>query len=198
MCNDKLIGAYVFGAANETAVDYDGHGSHTASTSGGNVVNDVMVTTDAGFVTPPFDISGVAPHANVISYLGCCTLSGLTAAIDQAIADEVDAINYSIGSDAPSALWSDFDAVGFLNARAAGIFVATSNGNAGPGFATTGSPADAPWILSVGASTHNRHNGNILTGLTRGDATSLAGHPRKVGYRRACNADSDHLRRDGG
>ena len=179
VCNDKLIGAYVFGAANETAVDYDGHGSHTSSTSGGNVVNDVVVTTAAGFVTPPFDISGVAPHANIISYLGCCTLAGLTAAIDQAIADEVDAINYSIGSDSPSALWSDFDAVGFLNARAAGIFVATSNGNAGPGFATTGSPADAPWILSVGASTHNRHNGNILTGLTRDDATTLPAIPGK-------------------
>src|SRR5690606_11816664 len=124
--------------------DYDGHGSHTASTSGGNVVQGVIVETPT-ITTEPFDISGVAPHANVISYLGCCTLSGLTAAIDQAIADEVDVINYSIGSSAPSQLWSDFDSVGYLNARAAGIFVATSNGNTGPGFATTGSPADAPW-----------------------------------------------------
>ena len=116
--------------------------------------------------TPPFDISGVAPHANVIAYLGCCTLGGLTASIDQAIADGVDVINYSIGSSAPSALWDDFDTVGFLNARAAGIFVATSNGNDGPLPATTGSPADAPWLMSVGASTHNRHNGNTLTGIT--------------------------------
>lgn len=114
---------------------------------------------------PPFDISGVAPHANVITYLGCCSLSGLTASIDQAIADSVDVINYSIGSSDPSNLWNDFDTVGFLNARAAGIFVATSNGNDGPGFATTGSPADAPWITSVGASTHNRHGLNTLTNL---------------------------------
>ncbi len=168
-CNDKLIGAYVFGNANpngNSALDYDGHGSHTASTSGGNDVNGVAVTTAAGFTTPPFDISGVAPHANVISYLACCTLSGLTAAIDRAIADEVDVINYSIGSDAASAPWDDFDTVGFLNARAAGIFVATSNGNSGPGSATTGGPADAPWLTAVGASTHNRHNGNVLTDLT--------------------------------
>lgn len=163
-CNDKLVGAYVFGALNDTAVDYDGHGSHTSSTSGGNVVNDVVVETPT-FTTPPFDISGVAPHANVISYLGCCSVSGLTAAIDQAIADGVDAINYSIGSSAPSQLWDDFDTVGFLNARAAGIFVATSNGNAGPFEATTGSPSDAPWITSVGASQHDRNNGNILTDL---------------------------------
>jgi uncharacterized repeat protein (TIGR01451 family) len=167
-CNDKLIGAYVFGGANpngNSALDYDGHGSHTSSTSGGNVLNDVIVESPT-ITTPPFDISGVAPHANVVSYLACCTLAGLTAAIDQAIADEVDVINYSIGSSAPSALWDDFDTVGFLNARAAGIFVATSNGNDGPGVATTGSPADAPWITSAGASTHNRHNANALTGLT--------------------------------
>ena len=129
------------------------------------MVTDVVVEAPT-LTTPPFDISGVAPHANVISYLACCTLSGLTAAINQAIIDEVDVINYSIGSSAPSALWDDFDTVGFLNARAAGIFVATSNGNDGPGDATTGSPADAPWLTSAGASTHNRHNGNVLIGLS--------------------------------
>ena len=166
-CNDKLIGAYDFivDPVVDSARDYDGHGSHTASTSGGNVVDDVVVTTASGFVTPEFDISGVAPHANVIAYRGCCSLSGLTASIDQAIADEVDVINYSIGSSAPSAAWDDFDTLGFLNARQAGIFVATSNGNDGPNDATTGSPADAPWLTSVGATTHNRHNGNILTDL---------------------------------
>ncbi len=165
-CNDKLIGAWTFVAGQPRAVDYDGHGSHTASTAGGNVVGDVVVTAASGFVTPAFEISGVAPHANIIAYLGCCSLGGLTASIDQAIADGVDVINYSIGSSAPSELWTDFDSVGFLNARAAGVFVATSNGNDGPGFATTGSPADAPWIISVGASTHTRYNSNVLTGLT--------------------------------
>ena len=161
-CNDKLIGAYNF-VNTAPAYDYDGHGSHTSSTAGGNVVRGVTKTVDG--TDHSFDISGVAPHANIISYLGCCSLSGLTAAIDQAIQDEVDVINYSIGSDAPSALWSDFDTVGFLNARAAGIFVATSNGNSGPLDATTGSPADAPWIISVGASTHDRYNQNVLTDL---------------------------------
>lgn len=170
-CNGKLIGAYGFlSAADRSALDEDGHGSHTASTSGGNVVDDVTPTAPEGTNPPTFDVSGVAPHANVISYRGCCTTAGLTASIDQAIADGVDVINYSIGSSSPSDLWNDFDALGFLNARAAGIFVATSNGNDGPGFATTGSPADAPWLTSVGASTHNRHMLNTL-----GDLTSSAG-----------------------
>ncbi|WP_369372045.1 S8 family serine peptidase [Promicromonospora sp. Populi] len=166
-CNGKLIGAYGFLTAEDrSALDENGHGSHTASTSGGNVVDDVTPTASPGTTLPTFDISGVAPHANVISYRGCCTSAGLTASIDQAIADGVDVINYSIGSPSPSDLWNDFDAIGFLNARAAGIFVATSNGNDGPGFATTGSPADAPWLTSVGASTHNRHALNSLIDLT--------------------------------
>jgi uncharacterized repeat protein (TIGR01451 family) len=177
-CNGKLIGAYGFLTADDrSALDEDGHGSHTASTSGGNVVDDVTPTAPEGTNPPTSDVSGVAPHANVISYRGCCTTAGLTASIDQAIADGVDVINYSIGSSAPSDLWNDFDALGFLNARAAGIFVATSNGNDGPGFATTGSPADAPWLTSVGASTHNRHAFNTLTGLTSsaGDLGDLTG-----------------------
>ena len=140
------------------------------------MVNDVVVETSA-VTTPAFDISGVAPHANIVSYLGCCTPAGLTAAIDQAIADGVDVINYSIGSESPSDAWDDFDTLGFLNARAAGIFVAVSNGNAGPGAGTTGSPADAPWLTSVGASTHNRYNGNVLTDLTgsNGPLADMAG-----------------------
>jgi hypothetical protein len=66
----------------------------------------------------------------------------------------VDAINYSIGSPSPSDLWNDFDTVGFLAAREAGIFVATSAGNDGPGFATVGSPTmrtrrDVPRTVSL-------------------------------------------------
>ncbi|HSQ68504.1 MAG TPA: S8 family serine peptidase, partial [Steroidobacteraceae bacterium] len=37
-----------------------------------------------------------------------------------------------------------------------GVFVATSNGNSGPGPATTGGPASVPWLTSVGASTQPR------------------------------------------
>jgi uncharacterized repeat protein (TIGR01451 family) len=161
VCNDKLIGIWDFLGEGDGGIDYDSHGSHTASTAGGNFVDDVEISTGV-----TFDISGVAPHANIVSYLGCCSLAGLTGSIEQAIIDGVDAINYSIGSSSPSAAWDDFDSVGFLNAREAGIFVATSAGNDGSGIDTVGSPADAPWLTSVGATTHNRWNGNSLTGLT--------------------------------
>lgn len=166
ICNDKLIGAYGFVTQDDfTPIDDDGHGSHTASTAAGNVVLDAEVIGDG--IRTERAIAGVAPHANIISYKVClttagCFLSSITAAIDQAILDEVDVINYSIGSPSPSDLYNEADTIGFRNARAAGIFVASSAGNAGPGEATVGSPADAPWITSVGASTHDRMFANRL------------------------------------
>ena len=183
-CNDKLIGAWGFPTVNGgDPTDYDGHGSHTASTSAGNVV------LNAPIIAPTFtfsrDISGVAPHANIIAYSGCCTVSALTAAIDQAILDGVDVINYSIGSEAASSVWTDFDTVGFLNARTAGIFVATSAGNSGPGAETVGSPADAPWLTSVGASTHDRLLLNVLGNMSGGSTTppaDLAGKSITSGF----------------
>src|SRR4029453_16962554 len=63
----------------------------------------------------------------------------------------------------PSALAADADAVAFLFAAQAGVFVATSAGNAGQGAATVGSPADAPWVTAVGASTHSRRFNNTVT-----------------------------------
>ncbi|MCP5094156.1 MAG: S8 family serine peptidase [Chloroflexi bacterium] len=171
-CNDKLIGAWGYTSVNGgDPTDYDGHGSHTASTSAGNFVT---ATVNAPTFSFTRDISGVAPHANIIAYSACCTLSGLTAAIDQAIADGVDVINYSIGSELASDVWNDFDTVGYLNARAAGIFVATSAGNAGPGPETVGSPADAPWLTSVGASTHDRKLHNALINMSGGNTTPPA------------------------
>ena len=175
-CNDKLIGVYDFTTTpGFTGEDGNGHGSHTASTAAGNVV-------DASLVTPTTTInrriSGVAPHANIIAYracqeltgtagLGSCLLSALVASINQAVLDDVDVINYSIGGGSADP-WTDADALAFLNARRAGIFVSASAGNEGPGPGTIGSPSDAPWTLSVGASTHDRKFVNALTAMTGG------------------------------
>ena len=102
-------------------------------------------------------ISGIAPRAHVVAYKGLGYLGGYTsdlaAAIDQAVADGVDVINYSIGGGAagPGA-----DEIAFLFADDAGVFVATSAGNSGPGAATLGNPGTMPWITTVGANTQNR------------------------------------------
>lgn len=171
LCNDKLIGAWDYTGTPEKGEDDDGHGSHTSSTAAGNVLYNVPF--EFGIVFS--QISGVAPHANIIMYDTCiadqgCPGAGLIAAIDQAVADGVDVINYSIGGGANDP-WNDADSQAFLNARDAGVFVATSAGNDGPGASTIGSPANAPWLLSIGAATHNRTFLNDLASMSGGGTT---------------------------
>jgi subtilisin family serine protease len=156
--------------------DYGGHGSHVASTAVGNVLLNVAESlpelneerssgVPTGFV---FDqISGVAPRANLISYQACyggradagdtygdCPSAAILASIESAIQDNVDVINFSIsGGGNP---WNDPADRAFLNARNAGIFVATSAGNSGPD--AESSEKNAPWYTSVAASEHGRQN----------------------------------------
>lgn len=163
-CNNKLLGArayldtykLVFGDLTageyDSARDDDGHGTHTASTSAGNA--GVAATI---FGIPRGTISGIAPRARVIAYKGLGEQGGfnsdLAAAIDQAVADGVDVINYSIGGGASL---GGADDIAFLFAADAGVFVANSAGNEGPNPGTIGGPASVPWLTSVGASSHSR------------------------------------------
>ncbi len=162
-CNNKLIGARqmlatyraLIGAEPfeyDSARDENGHGTHTASTSGGNAdVEASIFGVDRGIV------SGIASRAHIVAYKGLGTLGGfgsdLASAIDQAVFDGVDVINYSIGSGSFAVGPDD---VAFLFAADAGVFVATSAGNTGPGAATLGSPSSVPWLTTVGASTQAR------------------------------------------
>ena len=170
-CSTKVIGARYFldgfgpdqigtAATGEyvSPRDGDGHGSHTASTAGGNV--DVPATisgVDFGA------ISGVAPAAKIAAYKVCwsgpdptdtiddgCADTDILGAIDQAISDGVDVINYSIGGGPAQTTFSPTDEA-FLGAAAAGIFVAASAGNAGPTESTLDNAS--PWITTVAAST---------------------------------------------
>jgi subtilisin family serine protease len=176
-CNNKLIGArdmrtlyrtFIGPEVYNSARDYDGHGTHTASTAGGNEGVAAEI-----FGVPRGAASGIAPRAHIAAYSACgslgCFGGDLADAIDQAVADGVDVINYSIGGgaglDGP-------DDIAFLFANAAGVFSATSAGNSGPGAGTVGSPANDPWVTGVGASTHNRaHEGSAALG----DGTTVTG-----------------------
>lgn len=179
-CNNKLIGARYFlsgfgkhGIIHDdfkSARDSEGHGTHTASTAAGNAgVKASIFGIDRG------TISGIAPRARIAVYKGLWnTGSGYTtdlaAAIDAAVGDGVDVINYSIGSDSPS--FDSADAIAFMFANAGGVFSSVSAGNAGPGAETVGSPAAAPWVMTVGASTQSRS----FTGSVRlGNGVSYAG-----------------------
>ncbi|MEM7083137.1 MAG: S8 family serine peptidase [Pseudomonadota bacterium] len=173
-CNDKLIGAHDFVDAvqseegNDGPEDENGHGSHTASTAGGNFVDTVF---DAPTISLNLGISGVAPHANVIACDACytnsagqglCPGSATSACVNALIADGVDVINYSIGGGVNP--WSDTVSQGFLSATDAGVYVAASAGNSGPGASTLGH--QEPWVSTTGASTHDSGaRGNALIGL---------------------------------
>lgn len=170
-CNNKLLGARFFvdgfTAAGLvpgeflSARDNDGHGSHTGSTAGGNA----KVKAEIG--DEKFGrVSGMAPRARIAVYKVCwngsnpppgfgagCASSDSMAAIDQAVADGVDVINFSIGGASTS--FSGPDDIAFLFAADAGVFVATSQGNSGPDAGTTGTPAGVPWVTSVGALADN-------------------------------------------
>lgn len=172
-CNNKLIGARYFSAGFssvypiQTALgefisprDADGHGSHTASTAAGNEgVTAVLSGAEVGTV------SGIAPRARIAAYKVCwnssyvspagvnergCFFSDSMAAIDQAVVDGVDVLNYSIGNS--TAINTPVYNAS-LRAAQAGVFFAASAGNSGPGAATVSNIA--PWIATVAASTYD-------------------------------------------
>ncbi len=173
-CNNKLIGARYYKDAFETVYDVqyalgetasprdsDGHGSHTAGTAAGNEgVTAVRFGTDIG------TLSGIAPRARVAMYKVCwnsdyvtpegddeagCFYGDTMAGIDQAVADGVDVINYSIGGSRTDLTIPPTAAM--LRAADAGVFVSVSAGNSGPTVETVGTPA--PWVMSVAASTYD-------------------------------------------
>ncbi|HAX95887.1 MAG TPA: hypothetical protein DCY35_05120, partial [Prolixibacteraceae bacterium] len=105
-CNNKLIAAYNFFTPGQPPVDTDGHGSHTASTAGGNAHTASFSIGTTDYNIP---IQGVAPRANIVAYKVCdpgCPGSASIASVNSAILDDqVDVLNYSIsGSDFP---WTD-------------------------------------------------------------------------------------------
>ena len=151
---------------------HGGHGDHTSSTSAGNAGNPANV---GGTVLG--QASGMAPRARIASYKVCftfvnaaatdgsgsqntCMQSDSMAAIDQAVKDGVNVINFSI-SGATNTL-NDVVEQAFLRASNAGVFVAAAAGNSGPAD-TVNHPS--PWLTTVAASTHSRvFDGNLTLG----------------------------------
>ncbi len=193
-CNQKLIGARYYNAgfggnAGITTAfpsdfisprDTNGHGTHTASTAGGNA--NVATTGPAAVFG---SISGIAPRARIAVYKVCwggndggCASTDSVAAIDQAVADGVDVINFSISGTSTN--FRDPVEIAFLFAADAGVFVAASAGNSGPTTSTVAHPG--PWLTTVAAGTHSRNgegsatlgNGVTYTGASLATAVGSA------------------------
>ena len=110
----------------------------------------------AGVIAANGRMTGVAPEATIIAYRalgpgGMGTTEQVVAAIEQAIKDQVDIINLSLGNnvngpDLPLSVALD-------NAVDHGVVAVTSSGNSGPNIWTVGSPGTSSKAISVGAST---------------------------------------------
>ncbi|XP_062154118.1 cucumisin-like [Alnus glutinosa] len=158
-CNNKIIGAQYYSSSGEFEVtdiksprDTDGHGTHVASTAGGNVVNMASVQ-GIGLGTA----RGAVPSARIAVYKVCwtigCSDADILAAFDDAIADGVDIITISVGGSTGS-YFTDSISIGAFHAMRNGILASTSAGNRGPGLATITN--FSPWSLTVAASTIDR------------------------------------------
>lgn len=176
-CNNKLIGAYDFTdtyksllglkvSEYSSARDANGHGTHTSSTATGNGAVSANV-----FGVPHGTVTGIAPRAHVIMYKVCndagCYQSDSLAAIEQAILDEVDILNFSISGGADP--FQDIVEQAFSVAYENGVFVAASAGNSGGALNTVAHRG--PWTTTVAASTSNRQFMSTVT--LAGDEESL-------------------------
>ncbi|XP_048227839.1 subtilisin-like protease SBT1.8 [Ricinus communis] len=164
LCNKKLIGARYFVKGHKRATqskeivssrDYDGHGTHTASTVAGSpVANASMFRYARGTAR------GMAVRARVASYKVCwstgCLQSDIVAGIDRAILDGVDLLSLSLESRAsqPLPYYADPIAIGAFSAMEAGILVSCSAGNRGPEKSSVSNVA--PWIMTVAAGSIDR------------------------------------------
>ena len=158
-CNNKIIGARTFDSPTVSVTaagavppsDDDGHGTHTASTAAGNFVPNADVLGNANGTAV-----GMAPLAHLAIYKVCarsCSEADIFAGFDRAIDDGVDVLSISLGLGS-NPFFEDPVAVGGFSAIRKGIFVSCAAGNSGPHIGILSN--EAPWLLTVGASTIDR------------------------------------------
>ncbi len=186
-CTSKIVGARYYTAGATAGVgdiktvfpyeylsprDADSHGTHTSTTAVGNYGVDVVVDGVA-----LGKASGMAPNARLATYKVCwgrdeaeagCYTSDSVKAIEDATADGVDVINFSISGSTTSIV--NPVELAFLGAADAGVFVATSAGNTGPGASTVAH--NGPWVTTVAAGTLDRTG---KSSVTLGNGVTYAG-----------------------
>ena len=135
-----------------------GHGTHVAGIVAGNG-RDMNGARTA-----------IAPGAHIVALKaldgqGHGTISMIIAAIDYAVANKdafnIRVLNLSLGATVTESYHTDPLTLAAKRAVDAGIVVVASAGNKGKGangqtqYGAIGSPGNAPWVITVGASSHN-------------------------------------------
>ncbi|KAL6634885.1 hypothetical protein ACP70R_027556 [Stipagrostis hirtigluma subsp. patula] len=173
-CNNKLIGARAFTRHQPPGLARGGtHGTHASSVAAGAFVHNVHGGGATGAV-----VSGVAPRAHLAFYQVCaaqgCSRAPIMHAVETALADGVDVLSLSLGDDDGAGFHDDPLVAATFSAVARGVFVCAAAGNKGP---TPGSVTnDAPWILTVGASSQSSpHSATVPPFSSRGPSRNNGG-----------------------
>ena len=121
-------------------------------------------TQVTGIIAADGQLKGIAPKAEIFSYRvssdGESVPSDLIIkAINQAVEDNVDIINISLGVNMTH---NKIDSA-VNNAIKQGIVVVAAAGNSGPDKGTIGSPARNPNAITVGATYNNRDSSMVST-----------------------------------
>jgi serine protease AprX len=162
---------------NGGALPYDdnGHGSHVSGIIAGNGYDSMAGngTTATGTKI------GIAPDANIIALKvldahGAGTISNIIAALNwvatNATAYNIKVVNMSIGAGVYESYWTDPLTLATKKVTDKGITVVAAAGNMGKNaagqlqFGAITAPGNAPWVLTVGAS-------STMGTLTRSDDT---------------------------
>ncbi|MDQ3485366.1 MAG: S8 family serine peptidase, partial [Actinomycetota bacterium] len=165
--NNKVIVARVFNnkihQQGFTAEAIGDHGTHVS----GTVACNLHTPAEVDGVDIPFDPSGVAPAAQLGNYnvfpgeVGNARSEDILDALEAAYADGMDVVNMSLGGAASGK--QDLLTHAVDNLDRAGMVVAISAGNSGPGHFTVGSPGSAERALTSGASTVGHFVGAPVT-----------------------------------
>jgi len=157
---------FVSGTGESTTNDLYGHGTHVAGIAAGT-----------GLCLPGTDklFNGIAPGASIINLRvlnsrGSGTDSAVIAAIDRAIAIratyKIKVINLSLGRMIRESFTTDPLCLAVERAWKAGITVVVAAGNNGRdnsmgtnGYSTITSPANSPYVITVGATRMVGHTG---------------------------------------
>ncbi|CAL4954121.1 unnamed protein product [Urochloa decumbens] len=164
-CNRKIIGARFYSAGVPEEIlksdylsprDVNGHGTHTASTAAGSIVEAASFHDLAAGTA-----RGGAPRARIAVYKslwgtggGAGSTATVLAAIDDAIHDGVDVLSLSLAHP-------DENSFGALHAVQKGITVVYAAGNDGPSPQTVENTS--PWVITVAASKMDRSFPTVIT-----------------------------------
>jgi serine protease AprX len=138
--------------------DDNGHGSHVAGIIAGNGYDSYGEKT------------GIAPDANLVSLKvldqeGKGTISNIIAALNWIVTNgatyNVRVVNMSVGAGIYESYWTDPLTLATKKLTDKGIIVVAAAGNLGKNaagqlqYGAITSPGNAPWVLTIGASTTN-------------------------------------------